>query len=298
MQPGNSLGNDQAGEKAEESWANNELLNCVDGEVARRWTSEAQFFDRLGEMMERYLSPFSSAQLTRYLVRPRRIYDKEYRFRLLGGLSGKRVLDVGCGEGSNSVLMASAGASVEGVDLSPKLIEIAKRRAELNAVTERARFQCLPIERVQFDDNHFDIIWGDGILHHLIDVLEPTMERLVRWARPGALFMFSEPVNLNPALRRLRLKMPIHTCATPDERPLEAEELALIRRYLPGLRMRHFHFLSRFIRFVLPVGDYESAPWGQRVATDLIQLLDYGLLSSSNLRTLGGMSVMWASLEK
>jgi SAM-dependent methyltransferase len=270
----------------------NEATNAVDAATARRWDSEASFFDRLGQRLEADLKPFTPWQLGRYLAHPRRIYDKEFRFRLLGDLGGQRVLDLGCGEGSNSVLLARAGATVVGVDLSPKLVELAHRRAALNNVADRVRFHCSPIERVELEPRSFDLIWGDGVLHHLLDVLEPTLQRLLTWARPGARFLFSEPVNLNPLLRRLRLKVPIHTDATPDERPLEARELALLRRYLPGLKLRHFHALSRFTRFVVPLSDYEGAPLWRRAGADLLHAVDYAALGLGPLRTLGGMAVL------
>lgn len=283
----------QRSEKAVNQTAPNQFVP----ETSRRWASEAEFFDKLGEAIEPGLRPFSHAQLARYLESPRRIYDKEFRFRLLGDLHGQRVLDVGCGEGSNSVLLARAGAQVEGVDLSPKLIELAHKRAAMNGVSQQVRFQCAPIEKVQYEPGSFDVIWGDGVLHHLIDVLQPTLEQLTRWAKPGALFLFSEPVNLNPLLRRLRLKVPIHTDATPDERPLEARELELVRRFLPDLRMRHFHFLSRFTRFVVPLHDYEHAPLRQRALADAIHAVDFGALGFERLQSLGGMAVMWARLR-
>ncbi len=266
----------------------------VPSEQARRWASERKFFDGVGAKLEEALRPFSKPQLARYVERPGRIYDKEFRFRLLGDLRGKRLLDLGCGDGSNAVLLAKRGAEVEGIDLSPKLVAVAEKRAELDGVGARARFQCAPVERVDFPEASFDVIWGDGILHHLIDVLDGTLERLVRWAKPGGLFLFSEPVTLSPLLHRLRRGVPIHTDATPDERPLGAREMALVRRHLPGLRTRQFEGLSRLSRFVIDVSDYEGAPWPRRAAVDLLHAIDYALLSAGPLRRLGGMSVIWA----
>src|SRR5438876_1683359 len=53
-----------------------------------------------------------------------------HTFAILGEVTGKRVLDVGCGEGGYARMLASKGAYVTGVDGSDRLIEIAKRRAE------------------------------------------------------------------------------------------------------------------------------------------------------------------------
>jgi SAM-dependent methyltransferase len=65
---------------------------------------------------------------------PRRRFNKEFRFRLVQDLKGKQVLDLGCGDGTNSVLLAQRGASVIGVDLSQKSIALANERARINRV--------------------------------------------------------------------------------------------------------------------------------------------------------------------
>ena len=259
----------------------------------RRWESEARFFDELAARVARELRPMPAPLLARYLEHPRVIYDKEFRFCLLGSLRGQVALDLGCGDGSNAVLLAKRGAYVEGVDVSPRLIEVARRRAELEGVGPRVRFQCAPIERVVFPPGTFDLVWGDGVLHHLVDVLEPTLAQLLRWSKKGALFVFSEPVGDQRWLRRLRAHVPIHTDATADERPLEAHEVALLRRFLPGLRERRFDAFARLTRFVLPVGDYEGAAPLRRRLVDALHALDWAALSVPTLRPLGGMNVMW-----
>ncbi|MBS2028643.1 MAG: methyltransferase domain-containing protein [Deltaproteobacteria bacterium] len=278
--------------------ATNTAHNDVDGRQSARWANEVEFFDRLADRIERGLRPFSSKELNRYTRHPRRIYDKEFRFRMLGDLTGLRVLDLGCGEGSNSVFLALNGAQVVGLDISPRLIELAKKRAGLNGVESKTQFRCIPIERAELPESSFDVIWGDGILHHLIDVLEPTLQQLVRCAKPGARIVFSEPVAQNLLLRSLRGHVPIHTDATPDERPLETRELELINKYLPGLRAQHFHGLGRLTQFVVPVHAYEEAPWHRRLLADALHTADFAMLSVPGLRSLGGMRVMWGEVRK
>jgi len=50
--------------------------------------------------------------------------------RLLGEVKGKRILDLGCGEGGYSRILASKGAIVTAIDASPRLIEIAKSKGK------------------------------------------------------------------------------------------------------------------------------------------------------------------------
>src|SRR5207302_532092 len=152
---------------------------------------------------------------------------------------------------TNAVLLARAGAQVEGVDISPGLIEVATRRAHAENLLPRVRFHCAPVERAQLPSDAFDVVWGDQILHHLADVLEPTLEKLCAWAKPGARFIFGEPVSLSALSRRLRRAH----LATPDARPLEARELALVKRFLPDLQVRHFDLLGRLTPLMVAAGD-------------------------------------------
>ncbi len=264
---------------------------------AERWVSEAAFFDRLAEQARNTMAPIDTRVLRRYSGGLRRRFSKELRLKLLGDVRGRRVLDLGCGDGTNATLLALRGAKVTGIDISPGQIEISRRRAEVNGVTRRTRFICSPLEMADLPANHFDIIWADGILHHVIPELDQVLTQAVRWARSGAQVVLSEPVNRLPFLRRLRLRLPIHTDATPDERPLERDELAVVKRHLPGLKVRPLALASRFDRFVLK-GDYETASLPRRLLCEAMHAFDYGVLSLPLVGRLGGMAVLHGRILK
>jgi 2-polyprenyl-3-methyl-5-hydroxy-6-metoxy-1,4-benzoquinol methylase len=265
---------------------------------AERWVSEAAFFDRLAEAQLRKVAPVDPAVLRRYAGRLRPWFHKEFRFRQLGDLQGLHVLDLGCGDGVNALLLASRGARVTGIDISARSVALATERARLSGMQERVRFVCSPLELAELPDNSFDVIWGDGILHHLIPELELVLEQLHRWAKPGARVVFSEPLSLNPLLRRLRARIPIHEGATPDERPLRAPELEVILRRLPRAKLRHFTLLSWFNRFVLGRHTYEQASGARRLASSALHAVDYALLGLPGLRKMGGMAVISATVSK
>jgi 2-polyprenyl-3-methyl-5-hydroxy-6-metoxy-1,4-benzoquinol methylase len=260
-------------------------------EALARWASESDFFDQMVE--KQTARPLDVLTVERYRATQRSWFNKEFRFRLMGDLRGKRVLDVGCGDGTNAMLMARFGARVTGLDISPRSIELCNRRAELEGVGASTRFICSPLETADLIEHSFDIIWGDGVLHHLIPELEGVMHKLVGCAKPGALFVFSEPVCLSPLMRRLRKRIPIHTDATPNERPLERAELETIQRYLPDLEMRWFSFLSRMDRFFLRDNNFERASRPRRLMADVLGCTDKALLSVPGLQKLGGMCVMY-----
>lgn len=257
---------------------------------AARWREEARFFDAVAEGMG-LLDP---AVLRRYVKARRPWYSKEWRFMALGRLDGQEVLDVGCGPGENAVLLALRGARVTGVDVSPRSIEVAERRARASGARTPPRFVCAPVETVELPERAFDVIWGDGVLHHLIPELDAVLARLGRLARPGARFVFSEPVNLVPALRRLRLALPIPVDGTSSERPLEEAELEGIRRHVPDLSLRMFGLLARLNRFVVP-GGLERAPAPRRLLAEALALADGALLARGPLVRAGGTAVLWGT---
>jgi 2-polyprenyl-3-methyl-5-hydroxy-6-metoxy-1,4-benzoquinol methylase len=258
-----------------------------------RWKREAEFFDREAEEAASRIEPVGAATIRRYGELRRRRFSKEFRFRTLGSLEGKSVLDVGCGDGINAMNFAKLGAFVTGIDISPKAIELAQRRAAVNGVAHLTRFIHSPLETADFADGSFDVIWGDAVLHHLIADLDNVMRRLVGWAKPGAIIMFAEPVNFSPWLRRLRMMLPVKTDATPDERPLERSEIDIIRRHLPNLQLRSFSLLDRLNRFVLVDHDYEGASVARRFASSTLSAIDYAVLSLPGLQNLAGTSVIY-----
>ena len=263
-----------------------------------RWRREAEFFDREAESAMANMRPVSAATVRRYGELRRRRFSKEFRFRVLGPLTGRSVLDVGCGDGENAMNFAKLGARVTGIDISPKSIELARRRAEVNGVTDSTSFVCAPLETVDFADNSFDVIWGDAVLHHLIADLDNVMRLLARWTKPGGMLVFGEPVNLSPWLRRLRMLLPIATDATPDERPLERREIEIVARHVPDLRLRHFSLLDRLNRFVLVDYNYEESSAPRRAVSNLLSAADYALLSLPGLRSLGGTCVFYGHAAK
>lgn len=257
-----------------------------------RWQREREFFDRHAQSAAGAMQPIWPGTLDRYGRLKRRHFSPEYRYRIVGDLRGKHVLELGCGEGVNSVVLAKLGAIVTGIDISQGAIDAAVERAKLNGVSDRVRVHCGPIELAQFQPGSFDIVWGEAILHHLLGDLDGVLERVTSWAKPDATILFAEPVVLSRTLRRIRLMLPLPTDATPDERPLEPPELALVSRYLRDVQIRCFDFLGRLDRFIIPTGNFEKSSAARRAVSTGLRLFDYGLLSLPITRRLAGSCVI------
>ncbi|HVF17727.1 MAG TPA: class I SAM-dependent methyltransferase [Steroidobacteraceae bacterium] len=81
---------------------------------------------------------------------------------------GTRVLDVGCGVGRWSSMLAQRGAQVTGMDLSPTMIDEARRRARANGVSDRCRFLVQDLAQLDAGEQ-FDLVIGVTVLQHILD---------------------------------------------------------------------------------------------------------------------------------
>lgn len=263
-----------------------------------RWHSEAAYFDDVATANASELH-LDSAILQRYQGPLRSIYAKEFLLRFLGDLTGRHVLDLGCGEGCNSVLLAKRGAKVTGIDVSPKSVELAAARAKANGVEAQCEFVCSAIELAKIPDKSFDGVWINDLFHHLIPELDCVLPRIRAWCKGNARVAINEPVSLSPFLRWVRRFVPVPLDATPDERPLRPEELRKILSYFPELKVQYSHLLARLNRVILPgVNNYESASSIRRRVVDAIQWIDYVLLALPGVRHFAGSVSMYGEISK
>lgn len=96
---------------------------------------------------------------------------------------GQQVLDLGCGTGWATRMLAQAapGAGAVGVDVSPRMIQ---RAEELHSFTIRARYEVMPFERLEFDDGKFDRIFSMEALYYAPD-LDRALSEAYRVLKPG-----------------------------------------------------------------------------------------------------------------
>ncbi|MBN1397655.1 MAG: methyltransferase domain-containing protein [Bacteroidetes bacterium] len=81
---------------------------------------------------------------------------------------GKRVLEIGCGIGTDTINFARAGALVTAVDVSDESLRIAKKRAEVFGLTDRITFYRANAETLSntIPVFEYDLIYSFGVIHH------------------------------------------------------------------------------------------------------------------------------------
>ena len=115
--------------------------------------------------------------------------------RLCGGLSGKRILDVGCGGGILAEAMAARGAEVTGIDLADKPIKVAMlHQAETGSTVD---YRLVSAEALaEKSPAAFDVVTCMEMLEHVPDPAS-TVGACARLVKPGGWVFFST-INRNP----------------------------------------------------------------------------------------------------
>lgn len=124
---------------------------------------------------------FDEVEAKKYFVEPHIPGFAEFdRWR------GKRVLEIGCGIGTDTINFARHGAKVTAVDLSEKSLEIARRRAEVFGLTDQIQFVLADSERLSeaLPVGEYDLVYSFGVLHHTPDP-DRALAESRRYLKPG-----------------------------------------------------------------------------------------------------------------
>jgi ubiquinone/menaquinone biosynthesis C-methylase UbiE len=130
-------------------------------------------YKRIARFYDAIVEPFN-ASLRSYVVRVARPRE------------GMKVLEIGCGTGTNLELFADAGCEISGIDLSPSMTDLAKKK-----LGDRADLRLGDASEMPFADDSFDLVLSFLTLHEMPpEVREPVMEEMNRVVAPeGQLLM-------------------------------------------------------------------------------------------------------------
>jgi ubiquinone/menaquinone biosynthesis C-methylase UbiE len=116
---------------------------------------------------------------------PHEYLEKPAMYKIAGDLIGQSVLCVGCGSGEEcNVLLKNGAKNVVGIDLSSGLINEAK------TAFPNIEFYVMSVEKLDFTDNKFDVIYSSLVMHYLLN-WDVALSEMYRVLKPGGRLIFS-----------------------------------------------------------------------------------------------------------
>lgn len=199
----------------------------------------------------------------------RRLYGAAMAELTAEPLTGKRALDYGCGPSDWGVWMATEGAHVTLLDLSPASIELGLRRARASGVAERVRGVAHDASNLScFRDGEFDLVFANAALHHTLKYPRALAE-LVRVIAPRGRLVLAEMYGNNPILnaaRRLRARLAHEPEDQGEEIILSDAEIGLLRSRFQRVDVTPMNLLAMGKRLLR--GRFER-PWARALVTAL-----------------------------
>lgn len=99
----------------------------------------------------------------------------------------QKILDVGCAQGTLTLLLAERGHDVKAVDIRQQFLKYAASRYEKGNIA----FICGNVMEMEMDDS-FDLIFANQIIEHLVYPLD-LVKRLAGWLKPGGRLVMTTP---------------------------------------------------------------------------------------------------------
>ena len=145
----------------------------------------------------------------RYARKPvgdEKAYQKKLRVTQEYFWPGMEVLEFGCGTGSTALIHAPFVKQILAIDISQRMIEIARGKVEAGGI-ENVTFEQAAIDDFDAPEGSFDAVLGLSILH-LLEDKEAVLAKVHRLLRPGGLFVASTAC-LGDAMNWFKLVGPI-----------------------------------------------------------------------------------------
>lgn len=185
------------------------------------------------------------------------------------GFAGQRLLEVGCGIGTDLVRFAKGGAVCTGVDLSQTAIDLAKKNMQANGVS--ADLQIGNGEALTFPDASFDVVYGHGVVQYTADAARLVTEchRVLKPGGRGIFMVYNRVSWLNAMSKVMKVKLEhedapvLRKFSIPEFRSLLAPfaEVEIIPERFPVVSRLHGGWKG-FVYNKVFVGTFNTLPQG------------------------------------
>lgn len=198
--------------------------------------SESRFWDRIAAKYAK--NPIADmASYERKLETTRRYLTPD-----------SEVLELGCGTGSTAIEHAPRVRHIDAVDLSPKMIEIARAKTETAGV-DNITFHVASLDAYDAPPERYDVALCLSVLH-LVDDRDAALARVFQWLKPGGL-LFASTACLGDDMAFMRFILPIGRAfgLLPLVRVFKSDALIasmesagfeVVERWCPGKRKATF----------------------------------------------------------
>lgn len=221
-------------------------------DIAGQAQAEEEFFDKhyaeadKDQGRQGYVVPDRFVQ---QVLNPkdRSINGFDHAFSLLGGLEGKNLLDYGAGDGWNTICFAKAGARVWAIDISREGVELIGKKARANGVGDRVIAEARNCYDTGFPSDHFDVIYGGGILHHLdVDAAANELRRILQSRGVAVFYEPMRETRFMDIVKAVVLTVMGRKSSevTENETPLTSARLSRLKTFFDIVNYRYFDVLS------------------------------------------------------
>jgi ubiquinone/menaquinone biosynthesis C-methylase UbiE len=149
-------------------------------------------------------------------LRGRCLQHSRQAYRLLPQLKQPRILDIGCGQGQQTMELARlAESEVIGIDIDQAALSKLRQRIDQACLGDRIKAIHVSLLDNQFDDNSFDLLWEEGVFH-LLDAFK-SLPECWRLLKPDGHLVVHETIIW---FERIREKLPEFSFKLVDQHML------------------------------------------------------------------------------
>ena len=165
------------------------------------WLTEQHLPSTEQEILRSYYASYCKS----FPARTGYYYDRQVQevMEIIRKTYKPRVLEVGCGCGTESLGMASHGADVDAVDLNEPRLRVANRRKRVleQELGRQISLRFRPVSVLELDSSEgYEVIWMEQAFHHL-EPRDEIVDKLVNLLKPNGYLIVAEANALNPLLQ-------------------------------------------------------------------------------------------------